>query len=499
MKKLIIDTCKGKVKGEQIGDVSVWKGIPYAKAPVGERRFQPPEPKEKWEGVYDATEFGPMAIQPEEGIMGLIMSQIDAVDVESSEDCLNLNIWSSSTEGKAKPVMVWIHGGAFLNGAGSSEVYDGTSFVDAGDVVIVTLNYRLGVLGFLHLGDIDHEKYSASGNCGILDQIAALQWVKENIAAFGGDPDRVTVFGESAGAMCIGTMLTIPAAEGLFKQVILQSGAANDVHTSESATQVTKDILGNLNMDVDEYDKLVDVPVEQLLEATKDIPLKTLGPVIDGVLIKQHPEIGLKQGVAKEIPILIGTNKDEYVLFSLFDTTWDNLNEEERSKRFQKEIGPAWEDLQEAFPGEALSKSLFEKVMSMQRFTYPAIRLAEAQASHGAPVWMYQFDWESPVFSGGLKASHAMELPFVWDNLDKRGMDLLIGSSPDSNIAKQMQQAWISFAYQGDPNVPNLPKWPRYDKKKRAMMHFDKDSKLMNDANREDRLIWQQQVFTNYF
>jgi len=488
MKKLIVDTCKGQVKGEQIGGISVWRGIPYAAAPIGKRRFQPPAPCEKWEGIYDATAFGPVAVQPENGIMGLI----DQVDIEASEDCLNLNIWSSTTEGKGRPVMVWIHGGAFANGSGSSGLYDGTSFVEAGDVVVVTLNYRLGVLGFLHLAAIDRETYALSGNCGILDQIAALQWVKENIAAFGGDPDRVTVFGESAGAMSIGAMLTMPAAEGLFQQAILQSGAASDVLTSESATKVATKILGNLNITEDEHDKLEDVPVEALIEAAKDIPPMGLGPVVDGVSIEQHPEIRLKQGVAKDIPILIGTNKDEYVLFTLFDSSWDKLTEEQSTRRFEKALGPDWKDFQEAFSEESLSKALFEKAMSMQMFTYPAIRLAEAQVSHDSPVWMYRFDWESPVFSGGLKACHAMELPFVWNNLTKRGMDLLLGPAPDQHIAEEMQQAWIAFAYQGDPNTPTLPKWSPYDSKKRATMHINKESKLLNDPNREARLIWQR-------
>lgn len=489
MKNLIVDTCNGQVKGEQIGGISVWKGIPYAEAPTGKRRFQPPEPREKWEGIYDATAFGPVAIQPENGIMGLI----DQVDIEASEDCLNLNIWSSSTDGKSRPVMVWIHGGAFLNGSGSSGIYDGTSFVEAGDVVVVTFNYRLGVLGFLHLAEMGRETYGLSGNCGLLDQIAALKWVKENIAAFGGDPDRVTVFGESAGAMSIGAMLTMPAAEGLFQQAILQSGAASDVLTSESATKVAIMILEKLNIKRDEYDKIVDVPVEALLEAAKDIPPMALGPVVDGISIQQHPEISLKQGVAKDIPILIGTNKDEYVLFTFFDSSWNKLTEEQSARRFKKALGPAWEDLREGFYEEPLSKELFEKVMSMQMFTYPAIRLAEAQASYGSPVWMYRFDWESPVFFGGLKACHAMELPFVWNNLAKRGMDLLLGPAPPLSVAEQMQQAWISFAYQGDPNTRTLPKWPPYDLQNRATMHFNKESKLMNDPNRETRLIWQQE------
>jgi len=477
-----VETAYGKVQGEQAGNVTVWRGIPYAKPPLGPRRFCPPEPPEKWSGTREAINFGPVATQPASEIMEFLGNRTDNM----SEDCLYLNIWSPGADGKKRPVMVWIHGGAFISGSGSSQIYDGASFAELGDVVVVTINYRLGILGFLHLGDIGGEDYAFSGNCGILDQVAALKWVKENIEAFGGDPDQVTIFGESAGAMSVGILLGMPQAKGLFNKAILQSGAARNVLSRERATKVTEKLLSSLQVDHNHLDKLKELPVEKLIEASNLVPMMSLGPVLDGKAIPVHPEEALAQGAAKDIAVLIGTNKDEYKLFSFFDPVWRSGDQNAIAKTFESSFGTFWPALAEEFAdGGKLDHDLYNQLMTWLIFTAPAIKLAEMQSGQGAPIWMYRFDWETPVFNGAFGSCHALEIPFVWNVLDKQGTSNFTGTDPEKNqsIAAQMHHAWISFARSGNPNTNALPNWPEYDLNERATMLFHTDSRIVNDPD----------------
>lgn len=491
MSNTIVATLNGQVKGTQIDGVAVWKGIPYAKAPLGSLRFRPPEPTTPWKGIYEATKFGPSAIQPPSEIM----AYLGDTTTETSEDCLYLNIWSPQADDKRRPVMVWIHGGAFLNGSGTSASYDGTSFATEGDVVVVTINYRLGVFGFLHLGDISGEEYEGSGNCGILDQVAALKWIKENIAAFGGDPNNITVFGESAGAMSIGILLAIPSAKGLFNKAILQSGASNNILSAETAKRVTGGIMAALGIGANDLSKLEDLPTETLLNAAQNIPLMALGPVLDGVVITEHPEEALAKGSSKDIPVLIGTNKDEYRLFTFFDPTWKQLDAEGIESRFEKSLRKVWPTISaEYVDKEALNQTLFDELMTFDLFTHPAIRLAERQIEQDTPVWMYRFDWETPVLNGGLKACHALEIPFVWNHIDKPGAANLIGPSPSRSIAYHMHKAWINFARNGNPNTEGMPNWPKYGMEKRSTIIFNAESTVEEDPNEKERLIWEKSL-----
>ena len=261
----IVETHYGKLQGTQKDTVSVWKGIPFAQPPSGLLRFRAPQPLEGWTGVREATQFGAISPQTSEGSFGTLPGPM-------SEDCLTLNIWSPSADDARRPVMVWIHGGSFVTGSGSTPWYNGTSFATQGDVVVVTLNYRLGALGFLYLAEYAGEEYATSGNNGLLDQIAALTWVRENIAAFGGDPDNVTVFGESAGAMSIGALLAMPAAHGLFKRAILQSGAAHRVNSSQTAASGTRGFLQALEFGPSEMNRLLTTSVDDILRAQGTLP-----------------------------------------------------------------------------------------------------------------------------------------------------------------------------------------------------------------------------------
>lgn len=483
MSTTVVQTKYGQVKGEKAGEVSVWKGIPYAKA----ERFQPPQKPDAWEGIYGAVQFGAAAVQPQSEVMGFLGAAIKEED--TNEACHYLNIWSPAADERKRPVMVWIHGGAFLNGAGSTPSYDGTSFAANHDVVVVTINYRLGVFGFLHLGSIDEQKYAGSGNCGILDQIAALEWVKENIEGFGGDPNNITIFGESAGAMSVGILLTLPNAKPLFQKAILQSGAGRNVLSAVVAGQVCKGILANLEIGTGDLVKLQELSAAELLEASKHVPPMMLGPVVDGVVIHEPPEAALGKGVCRDITVLIGTNKDEYNLYSILDTSLDQLDDEGIEQRLEHALPGKWPHIAPHLQNRPLNRELIEQMMTFDIFTAPAIYLAEEQAKHGGEVWMYRFDWETPILNGSLKSCHALEIPFVW-NTAGRGAGSLLGSAPNQELSDRMHKAWAAFAKYGDPNIEELPAWPAYQEKNRATMLFNQDCKIVNDPQRELRLLW---------
>ncbi|WP_223813704.1 carboxylesterase/lipase family protein [Geobacillus zalihae] len=308
MHNLVVATRYGQVEGTREGNVSVWRGIPYAAPPIGSLRFRAPQKPIPWKGVRPAKHFGPAAMQNERETMKFL----NDCPSYKSEDCLYLNIWSPGADGQKRPVMVWIHGGSFAYGSGSSPMYDGASFAELGNVVIVTINYRLGVFGFLHLADIGGESYMESGNCGLLDQVAALRWVQENIEAFGGDPDNITIFGESAGAVSVSTLLTMPAAKGLFHKAIMQSGTTKHTRTTEVATQVTEQLLSFLDVRPSELSRLERVSADDLLKATELLHPRVFGPVRDGNILSENTEQVIKNGFSRDIPILIGTNRDEW-------------------------------------------------------------------------------------------------------------------------------------------------------------------------------------------
>ncbi|HLI06817.1 MAG TPA: carboxylesterase/lipase family protein [Ktedonobacteraceae bacterium] len=491
MSETIVETTYGEVRGIDHGTVSVWKGIPFARPPVGERRFRPPQPPEAWEGVRDATQFGtvaPQAVLREGSPLGNRLTP-----GQESEDCLYLNVWSPAADGKKRPVMVWIHGGAFTMGSGSTPLYDGTSFAEQGDVVVVTLNYRLGVLGFLYLDELGGEQYRGSGNNGILDQVAALQWVHDNIEHFGGDPNQVTIFGESAGAMSVGTLLAMPAAKGLFRRAILQSGAATNVRNKEMATKVTKEFLDVLGLQENEAGKLVQLPLADVMAAQASVlgkqrAILAFGPVVDGTTLPQPPVAAIASGFARDVTVLVGTNRDEARLFSA-------VNPGEPDIRVLKHLfGDEADRVITTYSAERAGEPLtdvWSAIQTDQMFRIPAIRLAELQARQGAPVWMYRFDWASPAFGGRLGAAHAIELAFVWNNIAKAAMRPLLGDAPPQELAQRMHAAWIAFARTGNPKTPALPDWPAYNTEQRATMLFNTRCQLVDDPDAVERRLWE--------
>jgi para-nitrobenzyl esterase len=497
MSDLIVETRYGKVQGSEQGSISVWKGIPFAQPPSGQRRFRAPQPPSPWMGVREATKFSPMAPQvPEMGtsMVGAIGAERAVEQRPMSEDCLYLNIWSPGADQEKRPVMVYIHGVAFTLGSASDPWYDGTSFAATHNIVVVSLNYRLGILGFVYLKDLAGADASYTGNCGLLDQIAALQWVREHIAAFGGDPDQVTVMGESAGAMSIGALLGMPAAQGLFQRAILQSGAAGFLPTRLQATHVAQALLAKLGLETAQLSALADVPLEALLRIQPELGrefggIQAYSPMIDGETLPQHPLAMIAQGSAAHVAILAGTNRDEWRLFALM-SGGPKVDEEQLKQIFGDEAKPALAMYTQARTDQSPELAWID-IMSDLVFRMPAIRLAEGQVRQGVPVWMYRFDWESPAFGGVLGAAHAMDIPFVFNTLDVGLSRMFTGDSPSRQpLADLMHAAWAAFIRSSNPAAALLPTWPPYDLDRRATMIFSDTPHVVDDPQGQVRALW---------
>jgi para-nitrobenzyl esterase len=412
-------------------------------------------------------------------------------------DCLNLNIWSPDLGQARLPVMVWIHGGAFLNGSGSWPTFDGTRFARDG-AVCVTINYRLGADGFLCLGD-------GIANLGLLDQIAALTWVQENIAAFGGDPTNVTIFGESAGGMSVATLITMPTAAGLFRRGIAQSGAGHHAFSPATAERVGRILAEKLGVEPTRQtigaisiSRLVQAQQELRVEMSRNPDPERWGeaaangvpflPVIDGELLPARPIDAMAGGAGANIDVLVGTNADEFRLYMVPQGTINAVNEQMLSAAIAGYGMPVAETLaiyraarQDATPGELLAA-----IITDWYFRIPAMRMAEAHAQHGVSgTYMYEFAWKPPTFDGHLGACHALELPFVFDNLDKKGFEGLVGTNPAQQVADVMHAAWVAFAASGNPG------WPQFDLKRRATMRFDATSELVEDPRSAERVLWE--------
>jgi para-nitrobenzyl esterase len=496
---VIADTTSGKIAGRQKKGLHLFAGVPYAAAPVGELRFQAPQIHGGWDDVRDATRFGQVAVQKGDSLAALGTAPAP----DWSEDCLFLNIQTPALDDARRPVMVWIHGGAFVNGTGAIPWYDGANFVRHGDVVVVSINYRLGALGWLYLGDLD-ATFPTSGNNGLLDQIAALRWVRDNIAGFGGDPDNVTIFGESAGAMSVGTLLGTPSATGLFAKAIAQSGAAHNITSRADAAALTDAFVKELGGGG--VDAVLAAPPERLLEAQQAVseamvagrlprPVTSasglpFGPVIDGHVLPRPPLEAIADGSAASVPLLTGTTRDEWNLFGLMDkTVEDHDTVVRRLRRVVDQPESLAAVYAEARP-RATHDELFKGIMTDRMFRIPAIRMAEAQSAHQPDnTFLYLFEFASTAFDGRLGACHALEIAFVFDNLHKRGIELMIGADPPASLATAMHAAWIAFARTGSPVDEAVPPWPPYSDG-RSTMYFGGPSHLERDPDAAVRSAW---------
>jgi carboxylesterase type B len=496
-------TTSGTVRGVATPNGAVFKGIPFAAPPVGENRFRPPQPVAAWDGVRDATEFSPICPQIQLGETGGVLAALGSGE-PMDEDCLYLNVWTPAVDGARRPTMVFIHGGAFRGGSGSTSIYDGTAFARDG-VVLVTVNYRLHALGFLALDGL-FDGAEGTGNLGILDQVAALEWVRDNIAAFGGDPDNVTIFGESAGAMSVGTILGTKSADGLYRRAILESGASRHNLSAPTARRIAERTLELLEVAPGDWDALRAVPVDRIVQVSNQVSLfearALLGdeagigmayvPVVDGAVRDALPIDLVRNGSARGVDLLVGTCAEEWRLF-----IW-GLGPDLAASLPPPDISPIFADSGRA-PDEVLKVyaearpdaeelDLLAAVQSDYMFGIPAIRLAEAQVAVDPDVWMYRFSWRTPVLDGALGACHALELPFVFETLDEaRG---LVSDSAPIDLAASVHATWVRFAATGDPNGGDLPAWPRYDVTDRAVMDFGAQRKLLRDPGGLERQLF---------
>jgi len=501
----VVSTVSGSVEGYQQDGLSVFKGIPYATPPVGENRWLKPQ-RISWPGVRETKRYGNDAPQNVSAMDGMLGAAPEPP--EQGEDCLYLNIWTPATDDAARPVMVWIHGGGFTIGAGSQLLYDGALLASKGDVVIVTINYRLGALGFMNLNEITGGAIAATGNEGLLDQTAALEWVRENIAVFGGDPGNVTIFGESAGGMSVGSLLALPEAKGLFHKAIPQSGACHTAITKQESVRVAQAFLDILKIEPADTAALMNVSVEDLLAAQAKLALEagklnlpgmSFQPVIDGEVLPCKPIQAIADGFAKGVPVLAGSILEEWKLFSALNPALKNLSEE-KLRESVAELSPQHVDeiisiytkhLQDL--GKSAQPADIQTAITTDRvFRMPAIQLLEKQKPHEEKTYSYIFDWESPALGGILGACHAVELGFVFGTYDKNGAENFFGQGMDADkLSAATVTAWLNFARNGDPSGGEVGDWPVYDSETRATMVFGSEIRLQNAPYESIRAVWE--------
>lgn len=514
MKKAIVETVHGKVRGETNNGIYSFKGIPYGGSTGGKNRFMSPTSPDKWPGVRDATRYGPASWQVLENFDRRNYELFGTLGIHSiSEDCLVLNVWTSGTNDQGKrPVMVWLHGGGFFAmSADHFPCFDGASLAKTQNVVLVSVNHRLGVFGYLHLEEIAGEKYAGSGNAGMLDLVAALEWIRDNISNFGGDPDNVTIFGESGGGAKVSILMAMPSAKGLFHHAIVESGFSIRAQTVDSATRTAHEFLDLLGVSPGNIDLLHKMQPDMIHAAWMSLPPIALWlppptvpgqfyPVVDGKALPAHPFEPVASEISSDVPLLIGSNKDEMTFMLFRDPRFGKFSEANiregiyYSLRFhffditEKQIDDLIENYRLTRP-KATTHDLLIAITS-DTIRNGMIRIAERKAADGrAPAYMYRLDWESPAMNGVLKSCHTLELPLVFNNVDP--VIGVLGETPERFLlAGYMSAAWASFARSGNPNHSGIPLWPTYSTDKRSTMSFNIECRIINDPCSEERMAW---------
>jgi para-nitrobenzyl esterase len=509
MENTLVETVSGPIRGSDDGQVRAWKGVRYAAPPTGELRWRAPEPPVRWTSVADATRFGPVCPQPVDPRIPIELG------APQGEDCLTLNVWASSeTEaGDRKPVMVWLHGGAYIIGSASQPLYDGRVLAAGGDVIVVTLNYRLGAFGFLDLSEFSSRRRRFDSNLGLRDVLAALRWVHDNIAAFGGDPDCVTIFGESAGAGIITTLLTSPAAEGLFTAAIAQSSPATSVYDVSRAQKTTRRVLDRLGLETSDIDRLPQVPAELIVAASTDVfyevPVSNPGtlafaPLVDGDLVPDYPVKRTREGRSHPVPLIIGTNKHEAALFKWMKSPLMPITPEAINAMFTEIAAeqpnlqlPSDDDMVAAYAG-LRGKARGMGVARDLGFRMPSVWLAEGHSAV-APVYLYRFDYATPMLRLlRIAAAHATELPFVWGNLISSSKDptfKLGGLRTGRVVSERVRTRWVNFATQGKPvGLPGEPDWLPYQEPDRTSLLIGREDTVVSDIDTDIRATWGNQI-----
>ena len=498
----VVNTSNGPIRGliEQ-GALHVFRGVRYGAPPIGDFRFKPPRRPVPWTEVAKAYKYGERAMQAAGGFG-------PAADApKMSEDCLFLNVWTPGLDSKKRPVMVWLHGGGFSSGSGGDSISEGSNLARKGDVVVVAINHRLNVFGFLQLGKEWGPDYASSGQAGMLDIVMSLEWVRDNIARFGGDPGNVTIFGESGGGRKVAMLMAMPAAKGLFHKAIIQSGSGLDAPSREDAIDLGRELLRKLGISEGDVKALARADAQAVLDAQPPaslavsppgqltVPTGGFIPCVDGVALPRKPFIPDAPKISALIPLLIGSNKDEMTIFNARDPKFGTSTDEEFVAYVHKALPDKAEKLipalRKAFPGYSPGE-LIIATDTMKGYWIATVLQAERKAMQSAaPIYAYLLAWETTVDGGKLRSHHALDLPLVFNNIES-GRNM-VGPGPEpQRVADLMSAAWIAFARTGNPNTGALPPWPAYDLNRRATMIFNVDSRVESDPYSEIRNILLQ-------
>lgn len=486
---VIVETSAGKIRGFVNRDINTFKGVPYGASTAGKNRFMPPVKMPAWSGIRDATAYGPtapQAAQPQGPAAG--------------EDCLVLNVFTPAVGDRGRrPVMVWLHGGGFRSGSGSAPILDGTSLARTHEVVVVTLNHRLNVFGFTYLAEAAGAEFASSAAVGMLDLVAALEWVRDNIERFGGDPNLVTIFGQSGGGRKVATLMSMPSAQGLFHRAIIESGAVLRLTTPEDGQRATEMLLAELGMKLSQARQLQNVPMVDLAQAGARLNEKFVlrepgmtenSPVVDGHILPSHPWDPAAPAVSADIPLLIGYARTEETWYDRPTPQSLALDEAGLKKRVAERLGHDGDFVIEAFRAaypRATPWDLWILIATEHPRGAYSRELAKRKAAQaGAPAYLYRFDWETPEGGGHLRSPHTVEIPFVFNNIEIAGP--LISKMPEAYaLAEKVSASWAAFARTGNPNVPQLPAWPAYSAATRDTLLFNDEIRVEQDPARGAR------------
>ncbi len=503
----IVNTRYGRLQGQTEDDLHVFRGVPFAAPPVGELRFRAPRPPQPWDGIREANEVGYGSMQA--FMPGLEL--LGAWEMPVDEDCLTLNVWTPGLDDAKRPVLFWIHGGGFTGGSGATPIYDGQHLARRGDVVVVTINYRLGALGFLYNEAFTDSDDATSGNYGMRDQIAALEWVRDHIGEFGGDPNNVTIFGESAGGMSVGVLLGAAEAEGLFQRAIPQSGAGHHALPQDVAEEVCRRYCAVLEVSPEDAVALRSIPAQDMLDAQLALQadpasagltgryLMPFSPVVEGGFLETLPVTAVRSGRSKDVDLLCGTIEDEWTLLAAIQGV-NEMDETAARGALAVTSGDAdaanqlydhYRDARAARGAGADPLTVFDSVMTDYVFRIPSDRLLDAHSEAGGEgrTYGYLFNQQSPAMDGRLRAPHAIDIPFVWGTGD--AMRTFIGDDPQTDqLSGFVMDAWISFARDGNPSTNALPGWPQYRPDQRYTMVLGPDVKTIREDREAERTIW---------
>jgi para-nitrobenzyl esterase len=496
--KTIVATRSGKIKGISENGLEIFKGVPYAESPINDLRFRPTIPKTSWNHILDCTQYGPISPQRVNTFLGP-----DIYWEQSEADCLTLNVWTPETDQQRRPVLFWIHGGGLSFGSGAWN--DGSALARRGDVVVVTINYRVGILGYLYVKN-------EIANLGQFDQITALKWVRDNIEAFGGNPDNVTIFGESAGGVAVCALMAMPGAKGLFHRVISQSGVCHPLSHRPPPEKNLDIMLSELGLKEFSFKALQKLPTQKIVEAATKLELEArqkgrnfpYGIFVDEKTLPEHPLKAVREGFAKDISLIAGTNQDEAKLYTAMRPPEKGFDETALLKSVHRIMRALGRDEDQAkkvikmyvrardgkLPIDPLS--ILDAFMTDFRFRIPALRLAEAQSQYQTNVFSYLFNYQSPAMGGALGACHALEIPFVFGSLGEKQRKIYPQRSPETDVLSgKMMEAWTAFARTGNPTHQQIPRWVPYDLKKRGNMIFGSEVILGEDPFGQERKIWE--------